>query len=43
MYEVPEAKATMTMVKVMRNNKESFNMWFIDKIIGPKYFEAMPT
>ena len=41
--ETPDANANMMTVKVMRNRKTSFIMWFKLKRMGPKYFEAMPT
>ena len=43
MYETPDAKATMITVKVIRNKSTSFIIWFMLRIIGPKYFDAMPT
>jgi hypothetical protein len=43
MNETPQAKAIMMTAKVIRKRRTSFIMWFILRMMGPKYLEAMPT
>ncbi len=43
MYETPHAKASMMTANVMRKRRTSFIMWLMLKMMGPKYFEAIPT
>jgi hypothetical protein len=43
MKETPQENATMMTTKVMRKRRTSFIMLFIERIMGPKYLEAMPT
>ncbi len=43
MYETPHANASMMTANVMRKRRTSFIMWLMLKMIGPKYFEAIPT
>ena len=42
MNETPQPKATMMTQKVMRKRKTSCSMLEIERMIGPKYFVAMP-
>ena len=42
MKETPQPKATMMTQKVMRKRKTSCSMLEIERMIGPKYFVAMP-
>ena len=42
MNETPQPKATMMTQKVMRKRKTSCSMLLIDRMMGPKYFVAMP-
>lgn len=41
--ETPHAKAIMITANVMRKRRTSFIMWFMERMMGPKYLEAMPT
>ena len=42
MKETPQPNATMMTQKVMRKRKTSCSMLLIDRMMGPKYFVAMP-
>ena len=42
MNETPQPNATMMTQKVMRKRKTSCSMLLIDRMMGPKYFVAMP-
>ena len=42
MNETPQPKATMMTQKVMRKRKTSCSIDEIDRMIGPKYFVAIP-
>ena len=43
MKETPHANAIMMTANVMRKRTTSFIMWFMLRMIGPKYLDAMPT